>query len=144
MKPCELRNPAGSVPVRDVDIGVAIDETAMRGAEDGRANRTRIKFVVRPLLFLRIIANERDRSVVAVEDDDSAFEFGDDGAIAVEADLAWAAKVLRDSSDVFAIEIEVAQAAVLAITNQQKRLPVAGIKGETMAAVQLAITAAQF
>lgn len=128
--------PAGVVPVRDVDVSLAIDEAAVGGTEAGRIDGGGIDIVVGPLRLQRIIAEKCDRYVVVIEDSDASFEFRDDGVVAEKADLAGATEVLRDGVDVFAVKIEVAEAAIFAIANEQKRLAVARIKGEPVAAVQ--------
>src|SRR5258708_19135027 len=58
--------------------------------------------------------------------------------------LARSPEMLRDRAYVVAVQIKMAQAAVLSITNEQKRLVIAGVKRKPVAAIQLAVAAALF
>jgi hypothetical protein len=61
--------------------------------------------------------------------------------IAVEADLTGTTHVLRDVAYEFSIKVEVAEAQVFAIANQQQRLIVTCIHSQPMAAVALSVLA---
>ena len=47
----------------------------MRGTEHGCINRVRIKVVLGPLRFMRVIAYERDRSILPVKNGRASFQF---------------------------------------------------------------------
>ena len=115
------------IPVGNIDIGLLVDIASVRGAKERGRDITRLKLVVGPLLLLRVIAKKGHRSVIAVENRDTAFEFRDDGAVAMKACLARSPQMLRDGADKLAVKIEVAQAAVLAIAHQHQRLVIASV-----------------
>src|SRR6266700_4680405 len=134
----ELGHAARSVPVGHIDIAVLIDETAMRGAEESVSNSARLHIVIRPLRPSWIVAEECNRNIVLVEDRHPAFKFRNNGVITVKAHLAWPPEMLRHSANELPVEIEMAEAAILAIAHEDKRLIVAHVDCEPVAAVQQA------
>jgi hypothetical protein len=129
--PCDSRqlgNPSGLVPIRHEDVCLEIDEASVRCAEHGGIDRVRIKVVLRPLRFLRIIANEGDRNIVSVKNRGASFQFRNHSIVAVKAHLARSTKMLGNRAYVAAIQIEMAETAILTITDQKKRLIVARVE----------------
>ena len=104
----QLCDAAGMVPIRDVNICIAIDEASVRRAEAHGRDAVGVQIISGPLILVRVVAEESDGNIVAIEDGDAALELGNQGVISVKADLAGAAKVFRDGADVFAVQIEVA------------------------------------
>jgi len=134
----EFGDAAGLVPVRDVDVGLLVDVASVGGAEECWGDVAGLQVVVCPLLMVGIVAEESYGGIVAIEDGDAAFKFRDDGVVAMEAYLAWAAQMLGDGADESSIEVEVAEAAVFAVAYEEQRLVVAGVEGEAVAAVEKA------
>jgi hypothetical protein len=100
----------------------------MRRAERGRLNRSRIKVVIGPLSFLRIIANECDRNIVPVKNGSASFQFRDHRKITVKTCLARPPEMLRNRAHKATVQIEMGQASVLSIANEQKRLIITDVK----------------
>ena len=111
----------------------------MRGTEDGDRDICGLETIVGPLSLLRIVSNKSDRHVVLIEDRDPTLQFGDDGVIAMETNLARTAQVLRDMTDELSVEVKVAETEILPVTDQKKRLIVACVDGESVAAVTLSV-----
>ena len=66
--PRQFRNSSRPVPVRDIDISVSVDEAAVGRTECRRTDCTGFNIVIRPLCLLRIVAEKRDRDIVAIKD----------------------------------------------------------------------------
>ena len=126
------------IPIGNIDVNIAIDKTPMSCAKYSRGDGVRVEVVVRPLHFLRIVAEKGDRHIVVVEDDDTTFEFGDNSAVTAKADLAWAAEMPCNGAHIFPVEIEVAKTTIFTITDQEQRLIIAGVESETVTAVEQA------
>jgi hypothetical protein len=124
----EFCHSACEVPVGNVDIGVVIDETTVSRAENSRRNGAGGELVIGPLRLLWVITKEGDGNIVAIENDDTTFKFGNDCTCAVKAYLTGTAKMFGNCSYIFPIEIEVAEPTILAITHNEKRLVVADVE----------------
>src|ERR1700761_7857462 len=86
----KFRNTAGVVPVGHIDIGMGIDQAAMRGTEGRARDLAWIDLVVSPLRGTRVVAEKGDRRVVSVENGQASFELRDDRIVPMETCLAWA------------------------------------------------------
>ena len=136
MPSSKLVHPTCAIPIGDIDIGRAINKTAMSCAERGRSDRLGIQIIIGPLGLVRIVAEKGDRRVVAIEYSHATFEFRDDGVVAMKRRLARTAKVLRDRVDVLSVEIEVTQPAIFAIANEKQRLVVTRVESDSVTAVK--------
>jgi len=134
----EFGDPAGLVPVRDIDVSFMIHEASMRRTKSSGRDAVRSKGVVSPLGLLRVVAEKGDRNVVSVEDDNTSFKFGDDGVVTVKADLAGPSKMLCDGTNIFSVEVEMAESTILPIADKKKGLVVTRVERETMTAIKQA------
>ena len=107
----------------------------MSGGKNGGRNGGGVYVVLRPLGLLGVVAKEGYGHVISVEDSSPPFQLRDEGVVAVKADLARAAEVLGDVADELAVEIEVGEAVVFAVADQEHRLTVAGVESDGVAAV---------
>lgn len=133
----EFRDSASVVPIRNEDVRIGIDEAAVRCAEHARSDLIRIEFIIRPLRFLRIVTQESNWHVIAIENGNAPFQFRHDRVISIETELAWPPQVLGHGANVFAVQVEVAQTAVFAIAHQQQRLVITEIHAKAVTAVEL-------
>src|SRR5450631_1270955 len=138
----ELGDTACLIPVGDVDVEVLVNVASMGGAEEDWGDFAGLELVVGPLCALRIVAEESDRGIVLVENGDAAFQLGDDSVVTVKANLARPAKMLSYGAHELSIEVEMTEAAILAIAYQQQRLVVAHIDSKSVVAVEEAFCVA--
>ena len=138
--PGKFRDSPGVVPIRYKYVRVRINEAAVCGAEYAYFDVIGIEFVIRPLRFLRIVAEESDRHIVSIEDGNAPFEFRHHCIIVLQTDLARASQVLGHGADIFAIQVEVAQAPVFAVAYQQQRLAISHVESEAVTTIELPFT----
>ena len=104
--------------------------------------------VVGPVRLVGIVAKVAQHGVVAVEQGDPAFEFGNgDQPRAIggrpECDAARAAEIGDRRVDVRAVQAQALQASVLAVADDQHRLLAASVDGHAVTRVELARLAAR-
>src|SRR5579859_6368718 len=102
----QLGNPAGFVPVGDIDIGVLVEKASMRGAERCGGDGARIDIVLCPLVFAGVVAQERYRHIVAIENRCTSFQLGNHRVVAEKAYLAGPPQMGGYGAHEFSIEIK--------------------------------------
>ena len=94
--------------------------------------------VIGAFFFVGVVAEGGYEFIFAVEDGDAACEFSDGDVVAVEGDGAGAAEIFGDDGDEIAVEIEVLEAFIFAIADEEEGLFAAGVEGDAVAGLELA------
>ena len=105
------------IPIRHVNIRLAVDIAPMRGTENACGNIVGTELVIRPLALLRVVAEKRYRHIVLVEDRNPALQLGDDGVVPMKTNLARTPQMLRDVANELAVKVKVAEAKVFPIAD---------------------------
>jgi len=77
----EFGHAAGAVPIGNVDVSFRIDVASVGRAKEPATDIAGLKLIICPLRTLRIVTEKSNGRVVAVENCDAAFEFGNDCVI---------------------------------------------------------------